>query len=138
MQVMKHDALPITLHWASPPPAIPSRPGSENLLLDEQGVLKISDFGLSNLQPNLGASQCTAGGASWSSRVRGGLVGGGPSHLPILVPAGSQGPQQLHTMCGTPEYVAPEVLRDQGYNGYVLGSSMTFVWALGCVCCVCV
>lgn len=75
MQVMKHDALPITLHWASPPPAIPSRPGSENLLLDEQGVLKISDFGLSNLQPNLGASQCTAGGAVGLPGAPGFVVG---------------------------------------------------------------
>eukprot|EP00667_Euglena_gracilis_P006966 EG_transcript_7029 len=66
----------------------------ENLLLDEQGVLKISDFGLSNLQPNLG----------------------------------SQGPQQLHTMCGTPEYVAPEVLRDQGYNGF-----MADAWSCGVI-----
>ncbi|KAL4312418.1 hypothetical protein GQ457_01G041030 [Hibiscus cannabinus] len=53
----------------------------ENLLLDANGVLKVSDFGLSAL------------------------------------------PQQvrddglLHTTCGTPNYVAPEVINNKGYNG---------------------
>lgn len=59
----------------------------ENLLLDDKGNLKISDFGLSNLQPQSGSGVVQPG-------------------------------MQLHTMCGTPEYVAPEVLRDQGYNGF--------------------
>lgn len=47
----------------------------ENLLLDGQDRLKISDFGLSNLQRS-----------------------------------GSQG-MLLQTVCGTPNYVAPEVLK---------------------------
>ncbi|KAG1348184.1 Non-specific serine/threonine protein kinase [Cocos nucifera] len=53
----------------------------ENLLLDSNGVLKVSDFGLSAL------------------------------------------PQQfredglLHTTCGTPNYVAPEVIHNKGYDG---------------------
>uniref|UniRef100_A0A2P2M080 non-specific serine/threonine protein kinase n=1 Tax=Rhizophora mucronata TaxID=61149 RepID=A0A2P2M080_RHIMU len=53
----------------------------ENLLLDANGVLKVSDFGLSAL------------------------------------------PQQvrddglLHTTCGTPNYVAPEVINNKGYDG---------------------
>ncbi|KAL0912033.1 hypothetical protein M5K25_017976 [Dendrobium thyrsiflorum] len=53
----------------------------ENLLLDSNGVLKVSDFGLSAL------------------------------------------PQQvrddglLHTTCGTPNYVAPEVINNKGYDG---------------------
>jgi len=63
----------------------------ENLLLDDQGVLKISDFGLSNLQPKTGDAQ-------------------------------------LHTMCGTPEYVAPEVLKDQGYDGF-----MADAWSCGVI-----
>ncbi|CAD2222279.1 Protein kinase domain/Protein tyrosine kinase/Kinase-like, putative [Angomonas deanei] len=50
----------------------------ENLLLDEKGMLKISDFGLGNVQ--------------------GGNV--------------------LQTICGTPNYVAPEVLSERGYNGF--------------------
>ncbi|KAF5472950.1 hypothetical protein F2P56_009605 [Juglans regia] len=53
----------------------------ENLLLDENGDLKVSDFGLSAL---------------WESRKQDGL---------------------LHTTCGTPAYVAPEVISKKGYDG---------------------
>ena len=50
----------------------------ENLLLDENGDLKVSDFGLSALPEQL-------------------------RHDGLL-----------HTLCGTPAYVAPEVLRKKG------------------------
>lgn len=53
----------------------------ENLLVDENGNLKVSDFGLSAL---------------WESRGQDGL---------------------LHTTCGTPAYVAPEVINKKGYDG---------------------
>ncbi|KAJ9690705.1 hypothetical protein PVL29_013060 [Vitis rotundifolia] len=53
----------------------------ENLLLDENGDLKVTDFGLSAL---------------WDSRRHDGL---------------------LHTTCGTPAYVAPEVINKKGYDG---------------------
>lgn len=66
----------------------------ENLLLDGSDMLKISDFGLSNLQ-------------------RGGATGQGTL---------------LQTVCGTPNYVAPEVLKEKGYNGI-----MADVWSCGVV-----
>ncbi|KAJ4899074.1 CBL-interacting serine/threonine-protein kinase 6 [Raphanus sativus] len=53
----------------------------ENLLLDEEGNLKITDFGLSALAEHLRQD---------------GL---------------------LHTTCGTPAYVAPEVISKKGYDG---------------------
>lgn len=53
----------------------------ENLLLDANGVLKVSDFGLSAL-----AQQVREDGL-------------------------------LHTTCGTPNYVAPEVINNKGYDG---------------------
>ncbi|XP_020591908.1 CBL-interacting protein kinase 23-like isoform X1 [Phalaenopsis equestris] len=53
----------------------------ENLLLDANGVLKVSDFGLSALPQQVRED---------------GL---------------------LHTTCGTPNYVAPEVLNNKGYDG---------------------
>ncbi|PKA53565.1 CBL-interacting protein kinase 23 [Apostasia shenzhenica] len=53
----------------------------ENLLLDSNGVLKVSDFGLSAL------------------------------------PQQERGDGLLYTTCGTPNYVAPEVISNRGYNG---------------------
>ncbi|KAL3500336.1 hypothetical protein ACH5RR_039429 [Cinchona calisaya] len=53
----------------------------ENLLLDENGELKVSDFGLSAL------------------------------------PEQQRNDGLLHTQCGTPAYIAPEVLRKKGYDG---------------------
>ncbi|KAF7842893.1 CBL-interacting serine/threonine-protein kinase 23-like [Senna tora] len=53
----------------------------ENLLLDANGMLKVSDFGLSALPQQLRED---------------GL---------------------LHTTCGTPNYVAPEVIHNKGYDG---------------------
>jgi serine/threonine protein kinase len=76
----------------------------ENLLLDEKMNLKISDFGLSALYdapPVEGASADASGG--------------GASQL-------------LHTTCGTPNYVAPEVLADKGYDGRAAD-----VWSIGVI-----
>ena len=61
-----------------------------NILLDVSGVLKISDFGLSNLQPKDGG---------------------------LLV-----------TQCGTPHYVAPEVISGEPYNGFKAD-----IWSVGII-----
>ncbi len=72
----------------------------ENLLLDLQGNIKISDFGLSTLY--VGG---TEGGTTSNDRV-----------------------ELLHTTCGTPNYVAPEVLENRGYDG-----RQADVWSVGIV-----
>ncbi|XP_052184901.1 CBL-interacting serine/threonine-protein kinase 11 [Diospyros lotus] len=64
----------------------------ENLLLDENGDLKVSDFGLSAVS--------------------------GQVHQDGL----------LHTLCGTPAYVAPEILRKKGYDG-----AKVDVWSCGII-----
>ncbi|XVF82002.1 hypothetical protein PTKIN_Ptkin16aG0007900 [Pterospermum kingtungense] len=64
----------------------------ENLLLDENGVLKVSDFGLSALT---------------ASKHQDGL---------------------LHTTCGTPAYVAPEVINRRGYDG-----AKADIWSCGVI-----
>ncbi|KAE9606046.1 hypothetical protein Lal_00025488 [Lupinus albus] len=64
----------------------------ENLLIDENGNLKISDFGLSAVKNQIRTD---------------GL---------------------LHTLCGTPAYVAPEILAKGGYDG-----SKVDVWSCGII-----
>eukprot|EP01061_Rhynchopus_euleeides_P014278 TRINITY_DN2476_c0_g1_i1.p1 TRINITY_DN2476_c0_g1~~TRINITY_DN2476_c0_g1_i1.p1 ORF type:complete len:302 (+),score=126.43 TRINITY_DN2476_c0_g1_i1:354-1259(+) len=68
----------------------------ENILLSEDG-LKISDFGLSNIQLTTESGQVVDS-------------------------------MQLQTVCGTPNYVAPEVLEKEGYNGFVAD-----VWSCGVI-----
>jgi tRNA A-37 threonylcarbamoyl transferase component Bud32 len=60
----------------------------ENLLVDDKDNIKITDFGLANVQ----------------------------------------GAAMLRTVCGTPNYVAPEVLREVGYNGLAAD-----VWSCGVI-----
>ncbi|KAI3666855.1 hypothetical protein L6452_41893 [Arctium lappa] len=64
----------------------------ENLLVDEEGNLKVSDFGLSALL---------------ETRRQDGL---------------------LHTACGTPSYIAPEVIHQKGYDG-----AKADIWSSGVV-----
>ena len=64
----------------------------ENLLVDENGCLKVSDFGLSAL----------------TDQIR---------HDGLL-----------HTLCGTPAYVAPEILTKKGYDG-----AKVDVWSCGVI-----
>ncbi|KAJ0979226.1 hypothetical protein J5N97_014700 [Dioscorea zingiberensis] len=64
----------------------------ENLLLDDDGNLKVSDFGLSALA---------------ESKRQDGL---------------------LHTTCGTPAYVAPEVINRKGYDG-----AKADIWSCGVI-----
>ena len=72
----------------------------ENLLLDHDKNLKISDFGLSNLYEGTNED-----GSATSSRAA-----------------------LLHTSCGTPNYVAPEVLQDKGYDGRCAD-----IWSIGVI-----
>ncbi|KAG6419252.1 hypothetical protein SASPL_121468 [Salvia splendens] len=64
----------------------------ENVLLDEEGNLKVSDFGLSAISEQI-------------------------NHDGLF-----------HTFCGTPAYVAPEVLARKGYNGEKVD-----IWSCGVV-----
>ncbi|CAI9288187.1 unnamed protein product [Lactuca saligna] len=64
----------------------------ENLLIDENGDLKVTDFGLSAVTGQIRAD---------------GL---------------------LHTLCGTPSYVAPEILTKRGYDG-----AKADIWSCGVI-----
>jgi serine/threonine protein kinase len=75
---------------------VPLTPLAPRARQDANGLLKISDFGLSAIYTG---SETDEGRATL-----------------------------LHTTCGTPNYVAPEVLADKGYNGYAAD-----IWSAGVI-----
>ena len=90
----------------------------ENLLLDAAGRLKISDFGLSSLPEHHGQVRarlcvCVCARALLWRACRRGLGRRADMPVPLLCLA-PQSMESLQTTCGTPNYVAPEVLRGHG------------------------
>jgi 5'-AMP-activated protein kinase catalytic alpha subunit len=65
----------------------------ENILIDETGRVKISDFGLSVFCRKL-----------------------------------QEGPNLMHTTCGTLNYIAPEIVKNTGYDG-----QLADIWACGVI-----
>ena len=92
----------------------------ENLLLDAAGRLKISDFGLSSIPEHHGQVRLLRG-----CRLR---RGSALTHIMLALYPPLQTMDSLQTTCGTPNYVAPEVLRGAGYDG-----RSADVWSCGCI-----
>ncbi|GJN36127.1 hypothetical protein PR202_gb24965 [Eleusine coracana subsp. coracana] len=75
----------------------------ENVLIDRKGSIKISDFGLSALPQHLGVD-----------------------HSYCIYDPQNDG--LLHTTCGSPNYIAPEILQNRGYDG-----SLSDIWSCGVI-----
>lgn len=73
----------------------------ENLLLDKDGHIKIADFGLCKVSNAPPRPRAPPRPACYMARV-----------LQVNIPYGST----TKTFCGTPEYLAPEVLEDTDYG----------------------
>ncbi|VAH01935.1 unnamed protein product [Triticum turgidum subsp. durum] len=78
----------------------------ENVLIDRKGNIKISDFGLCALPQHLGDIFISLN----------------------LKSATFQKDGLLHTTCGSPNYIAPEVLQNRGYDG-----SLSDIWSCGVI-----
>ncbi|KAM3400637.1 hypothetical protein ACQJBY_005467 [Aegilops geniculata] len=100
----------------------------ENVLIDRKGNIKISDFGLSALPQHLGVWQKKS---SHDFLVLIIFINIFCEDIFIslnLISATFQNDGLLHTTCGSPNYIAPEVLQNRGYDG-----SLSDIWSCGVI-----
>lgn len=94
----------------------------ENVLVDAKGNIKISDFGLSALPQHFRVPLFTLS-LFWKNIIKYATF-----YVQLLIKFTFQDDGLLHTTCGSPNYVAPEILANRGYDG-----ATSDIWSCGVI-----